>query len=106
MPAPRQPHRELGERADFAVDRDRAAMLLRDDVVADRETKPGAFTRGLGRKERLEQAVAMFGRDADAVIAHANLDGVAQITRRHLENGTERAVAVALALVGGIETVA
>src|SRR5205814_2191233 len=37
MPASRQPHRELGEVADFAVDRDRAAVLLGYDLVAYRQ---------------------------------------------------------------------
>jgi hypothetical protein len=36
MLASRQPHRELGKVADFAVDRDGAAMLLGYDLIADR----------------------------------------------------------------------
>jgi len=32
----RQPYRELAEFADLAIDSDRAAVLLRDDVVGDR----------------------------------------------------------------------
>jgi hypothetical protein len=43
VPASRQPHRELGEVADFAVDCNGAAVLLRYDLVADRQSKPGAF---------------------------------------------------------------
>src|SRR5262249_24759499 len=58
----RQAHRELGEGARLALDRDGAAMLLRDDVPADRETEPGAFAGRLGREERLEQFVATFWR--------------------------------------------
>jgi hypothetical protein len=54
MSAARQPHRELSEVADFAVDRDGATMLLGHDLVADRQPKPGAFTGRLGREERLE----------------------------------------------------
>ena len=54
MPASRQPHRELGEVADFAIDRDGAAVLLGYDLVADRQPKPGALAGWLGREERLE----------------------------------------------------
>ena len=57
MPVAGQADRELGEFADLAVDLDRAAMLLGDDVIADREAEPGAFAGRLGREERLEQLV-------------------------------------------------
>ena len=80
----RQADGEFGELADFAVDRDRAAMLLRDDVVADRQAEPGALAGRLGREERLEQLVADLRRDADAVVAHPDLDRVADVARRHL----------------------
>ena len=43
MSASRQPHRELGEVTDFAIDRDGAAVLLRYDLVAHRQPKPGAL---------------------------------------------------------------
>jgi hypothetical protein len=42
-PLSRQADREFGEFADPAVDLDRAAMLLGDDVPADRQAEPGAF---------------------------------------------------------------
>src|SRR5215472_8280608 len=51
MSASRQPHRELGEVTDFAIDRDGAAVLLGDDLVADRQPKPGALAGRLGREE-------------------------------------------------------
>jgi hypothetical protein len=51
---PRQAYRELGELADPAIDGDRPAMLLRHDVVADREAEAGALAGRLGREERLE----------------------------------------------------
>jgi hypothetical protein len=47
VPVARQVHRELGEDAGLAVDRDRAAMLLGDDVVADRQTSPVPSPVGL-----------------------------------------------------------
>ena len=70
----RQADRKLGEFADPAVDGDRAAVLLGDDVPADRETKPRPFAGGLGREERLKQLVPDLGRDADAVVADADFD--------------------------------
>jgi hypothetical protein len=47
----RQADREFGEFVDPAVDLDRAAVLLGDDVIGDREAEPGAFPGGLGRNE-------------------------------------------------------
>src|ERR1700751_2149550 len=66
----RQGGREVGEFAGLAVDLDRAAMLLRDDVPADREPEPRPFAGRLGREERLKEPVPDFGRDAGAVVAH------------------------------------
>ena len=37
MPTSRQPHGEFGEMADFAVGRDRAAVLQGYDLVGDRQ---------------------------------------------------------------------
>ena len=55
-----------------------AAVLLRDDVVADRQAEAGALAGRLGGEERLEQLVPDLGRNADAVVAHADLDRVAE----------------------------
>ena len=66
----RQTYREFGKDARFAVDSDRAAVLLRDDVVADRQAEAGPFAGRLGRKKRLEQFVPDLGRDAGAVVTH------------------------------------
>ena len=52
-----------------------AAVLLGDDFVADRQPEPGAFAGRLGGEERLEQLVLDLGGNADAVVAHAHLDG-------------------------------
>ena len=41
----RQADREFGEFAQPAVDLDRAAVFLGDDVAADRKTQPGAFAQ-------------------------------------------------------------
>jgi len=45
MQASRQPHRELGEVADRAVDRDRAAVLLRHNLVDLALHRGAAFNR-------------------------------------------------------------
>ena len=82
MPVTRQFDREFGEFAGAARDPDRAAMLLRDDVPADREPEPRAFAGRLGREERLKQLVPDFERDAGTVVAHPDLDRVAQIAAR------------------------
>src|SRR5580704_3579294 len=78
-----QSHRELGEFARAAVDSDCAAMLLHDDVIADRQAEPGAFASRLGREERREQLCLHLGRHPDAVVAHFDLDLVTEIARRH-----------------------
>src|SRR5580692_10630574 len=67
----RQPYRELAVVADLAVHGDVAAMLLRDDVVGDRQAETGAFAGRLGGEERLEQLVPDVGRYAGAVVPHA-----------------------------------
>src|SRR5579864_2314617 len=104
MLASRQPHRELGEVPDFAVDRDRAAVLQGHDLVADRQAKPGTLAGRLSGEERLEQLLPVFGRNADAVVAHHDLDGVLQIPRYDLQDRTERVVARVATLVGGIKS--
>src|SRR6516164_3062834 len=106
MSASRQPHRELGEVADLAVDRDRAAVLLGYDLVANRQPKPGALASRLGREEGLEQLVPVFQGNADAVVAHPDLDAFAELAGRNLQYRAVSSVALAAPLVGGIEAVA
>jgi len=82
-------------------------VLLGHDVVTNRESKARALTGGLGRKERLKQLVFDLGRNADAIVAHLDLDRIAEIPRRYLQRRLEFGVAVLpLALVGGIEAIA
>src|SRR5215472_2546704 len=47
---------------------DRAAVFL-DDAIGDGEAQARAFARGLGRKERVVNAVEVFGGNAGARIA-------------------------------------
>src|SRR5207302_3686697 len=98
---------ELGVLADPAVDLDRAAVLLGHDVVADRQTKPGAFAGRLRREERLEQLVPDLRRYADTVVADADLDRLAEITGRDRQTWVEvRPTVLALPLDGGVEPIA
>src|SRR5215472_14801085 len=106
MPASRQPYRELSEVADFALDRDRAAVLLGHDIEADRQAEPGALAGRLGGEERLEQLLPVFPGNADTVVAHPDLDAITHFTSRDLEDRAIRAVAVVATLVGGIEAIA
>ena len=102
-----QSNGELSELADPAIDGYRAAMLLRHDVIADRQAKASAFTSRLGREERLKEPVAVFGRDAGAVVADTDFNRVTEIPRRYLQSGLELGVApLSLALGGGIEAIA
>src|SRR5215469_15098889 len=82
-------------------------MLLGHDVVADREAKAGSLASRLGREKRLEQLVLDLRRDTDAVVADADLHGIAQIARRYLQHGIKfRVACLPLAFGGGIKSVA
>src|SRR6516165_8119897 len=106
MPAPGQPHCELGKVTDFAIDRDGAAVLLRYDLVADRQPKAGTLAGRLGREERLEQLLPVFRRNADAVVAHPDLDTFAELAGRNSQLGAKSTVDLAAAPGHGIEAVA
>src|SRR5271165_2653040 len=94
----RQINSELGKLAELAVDGDRTAVLLHNDVVADRQAEPGALAGRLGGEKRLEQFVPDVGRNPNAVVADADLDRVTEIARRHLQRRAEvRCDTVALA---------
>ena len=85
----------------------RRHRLLRHDVVADREAKPGAFTSRLRREEWLKELVSDVGRNANAIIPYLHLDGIAKIPCRHLQRRLEIRVATLLLALGGrIEAVA
>ena len=52
-------------------------MLLDDDVMTDRETKPGPFSRRLRREERIEHFVLHLGWYPGAIVPNPDLDAVA-----------------------------
>ena len=80
-------------------------MLFHDDVVAHRETKPSAFACRLGRKERIEHLFLYFGRNAGAVIANADLHGIAEIPGGRMEHRLKPWANLQLALVRRIESI-
>src|SRR6516162_11276052 len=106
VPPTRQPHRELGEVAHFAVDSDRAAVLLGYDLVADREPKPGALAGRLGREEGLEQFLPVFRQNTDAIVTHPHLDAFAELAGRDLQCRAVICANLAATLVSSIEGVA
>ena len=106
-PAARQAYGELGEGPRLALDLDRAAMLLGDDVVADRQAEPRPFAGWLGREKGLEQLGADLGLNARPVVAHPDLDRLAEIARRDPERRSVAAIGSAqMALPGGVKAVA
>src|SRR5579862_5284383 len=61
-------------------------MLLDDDVMADREPKPGALACGLGGEERIEHLFPNLRWDANTIVAYPDLHAVAE-TFSHSRNG-------------------
>jgi hypothetical protein len=76
---------DFGELARLRIDLDCARMLLDDDVVADGEAKAGAFSRRLGREERVEHLFLHVRRDAGTVIAYPNFYTIAKVFGRRRE---------------------
>src|SRR5262245_10719810 len=82
-------------------------MLLRDDVVADRQAEPRPFTGWLGREERLEQLGADLGLNACPVVAHSDLDRIAEFARGNRKRWSIVGIGSAqLALPRGVKAVA
>src|SRR5690242_18291563 len=97
--------RELGVGVQLAVDSDRPAVLLRDDVIGDRQPEPRPFAGRLGRKEWLEQPIPDLGRDAGAVVAYPDLNRLARLARRNCQHRPKCTSAVAGALSSRIEAI-
>src|SRR4029450_5237942 len=54
-------------------------MLLDDDVVADGETKAGAFASGLRREEWIEYLFLHLKRHSSAIVADPDFHAVAEV---------------------------
>jgi hypothetical protein len=57
-------------------------MLFDDDVVADRETKPGALSGRFGGEERVEHLVLHLKRNTSAVVADPYFHTIAKVFGR------------------------
>ena len=55
------------QRTGHTIDLDCATVLLRHEIVADREPKPSSFAGRLRREERLEQPVAVLRWDPNTI---------------------------------------
>jgi hypothetical protein len=78
---------DLGELSGRRVDLNRPAMLLDDNVVADREAKTGALSGRLCGEEGVEHLVFDIRRNASAVIADLDFHAIAKIFGRGRKNG-------------------
>src|SRR5262249_11089949 len=65
--------------AGLGVDIDRPAMLLDDDVMADRKTKPRPFASRLCCEERIEHPFFHFRQNSVAIVSNPDFDAVAEI---------------------------
>src|SRR5262249_22419158 len=74
----RQNDPDFGELAGLGVHFDRASMLLYDDVVADGETKTGAFSGRFRREERIEYLFLHVRRNTDAIVPDRYFDSVTE----------------------------
>src|ERR1019366_6575316 len=54
-------------------------MLLDDDIIAQRKAETSSLAGGLRRKERIEHLFLYLGRNAGAVVANPDFDGVAEV---------------------------
>jgi hypothetical protein len=81
----RQNNSDFCELTRLCIDFDSTSVLLDDYVVADRESKAGAFTCWLGRKEWLEHLFFHVGRNTGAVIADPDFHEIAKAFGRSRE---------------------
>src|SRR5262245_19314406 len=93
----RQDDADLGEGIGLAIDLDRSGMLLDHDVMADGKAEAGAFAGRLGGEEGIEHLLPHLGRNAGAIVAHADLDAIAQAFRRGGQNRLEAVARLRLA---------
>src|SRR5262249_16021728 len=75
----RQYNADFGKVARLSVDLDRPRMLLDNDVVTDRETKPSAFASRLSGEKRVEHLVFDLRPDALAVVPYPHFYPTAEV---------------------------
>jgi hypothetical protein len=71
----------------LSIDLDRSRVLLDDNVVTEGETKTCPFAGWLGGKEWIEYFLFYPGRNADAIVAYADLDAVTEASCRSSNGG-------------------
>src|SRR5262249_16217492 len=71
-------------------------MLLHDDVVTDREPKPGSLAGRLGCEEGIEHLIPDLGWNPCAVVANPDLYEVAEVLRRSRKS---RLIAISIVLL-------
>src|SRR6478735_11685954 len=73
------------------MDLDLSAVLLDDDIVRHRQSKPCSLAGRLRREEGIKHLFLHLGRNADAIVADADLHGAAEVLglreQRWLETG-------------------
>jgi len=105
--AARQRDHELRERFDLAVDRDRPAVRVRDNIVGDRQAQTGALGARLGGEEGLEQLIPDVSGNAGAVVANVDFHPVSGLLRGDPQRGHEvGGRIVSRSHVRGVEAVA
>src|SRR5262249_48719986 len=78
----RQNHPNFSERSRLCVYLDCATVLLDNDVVADGEPQPGAFSGRLGCKERIEHLFFHIRRNAGAIVTDRYFNPVTKVLGR------------------------
>jgi hypothetical protein len=96
----RQNNSDFCELTRLCIDFVSTSVLLDDYVVADRESKAGAFTCWLGRKEWLEHLFFHVGRNTGPVIADSNFDTIAKVLGR---GGESRLVVAIIGLCSALD---
>jgi hypothetical protein len=78
----RQDDRKLGVGPRFRRDLDRSGVLFDDDVMAERQAEPSAFSGRLGREKRIEDLGLQVIGYAESVVADGDLNPVAEVPGR------------------------
>src|SRR6267154_3888312 len=101
----RQRNNEFCKYARLSIDVDCAAMLFHHDVVAHRQTKPGALARGFGGEEGVEHFLLHFQWDTRAIVADPDFHLGAEAFGGGAQRRIEAVLAGLLALARGVEAV-
>jgi hypothetical protein len=104
-PGTRQDNPEFSECARHGIDIYHAAVLFHDNIMAHRQTKSGAFTRGFSREEGVEYLFFYFGRYSGAIVTDEDLNLVTQILRRGGQRRLETVTGIRFTFCCRVESV-